>query len=63
MMKKPGFSTAKTKPFKLGPLTTVASVIEARSLISPALRARVAAALLLSVSYLPFKEAFIFEGN
>ena len=59
MMKKPGFSTARARPFKLGPLTTVASVKEARSLTSPALTTTVAAALLLSMSYLPFKEAFI----
>lgn len=61
-MKKPGFSTARAKPFKLGPLTTVASVKEARSLTSPALKAKeaaVAGALLFSVSYLPFKDAFI----
>lgn len=61
-MKKPGFSTAKAKPFKLGPLTTVASVKEARSLKSPALKTKEAAAagpLLFSVSYLPFKDAFI----
>lgn len=65
-MKKPGFSTAKAKPFKLGPLTTVASVSEARSLTSPALKAIVAAAaglLLFSSSYLPFKDAFIFGKN
>ena len=65
-MKKPGFSTAKAKPFKLGPLTTVASVSEARSLTSPALKATVAAAaglLLFSSSYLPFKDAFIFGRN
>lgn len=62
MMKKPGLSTARVKPFKLGPLAKVASVNEARSLTSPALKANAAAAagaLLFSVSYLPFKEAFI----
>lgn len=60
-MKKPGFSTARAKPFKLGPFTTVASVKEALSLTSPALKATVAAAtpLSLSVSYLPFNDAFI----
>lgn len=59
-MKKPGFSTARAKPFKLGPLTTVASVMEARSLMSPALTPTVAAAAALSVSYLAFNDAFIF---
>lgn len=56
-MKKPGFSTARAKPFKLGPLTTVASVSEARSLTSPALKAIVAAAagLLLLSTILGFR--------
>jgi len=58
-MKKPGFSTARDKPFKLGPLTKVASVTEARSLTSPVLKATVAAPVLLSFSYLPFKDALI----
>ena len=58
-MKKPGFSTARAKPFKLGPLTMVASVMEARSLMSPALTATVAAAAALSVSYLALNDAFI----
>jgi hypothetical protein len=61
-MKNPGFSTARAKPVKLGPLTTVASVKEARSLTSPALKTKEAAAagpLLFSVSNLPFKDAFI----
>lgn len=58
-MNTPGFSTPRTKPFKPGPLTTVASVSEARSLTSLAKTATFAAAPLLSVSYLPFKDAFI----
>ena len=58
-MKKPGFLTATVKPFRLGPLTNVVSVMEARSLTSPELTARVAAAVLLSFAYLPFKDAFI----
>ena len=63
MMKKPGFSSARAKPFKLGPLTTVASVMEALSLTSPALRARVAVAPpFLSESYLPLKVAFIVNN-
>lgn len=59
MMKKPGFSRAKAKPFKQGPLTTVASVMEARSLKSPALKATVVAAAALSGSYLALNDAFI----
>lgn len=59
MMKKPGFSRAKDKPFKLGPLMTVASVMEARSLNSPASAVTVAAAAALSGSYLALNEAFI----
>lgn len=61
-MKKPGFSTARAKPFKLGPLTMVASVMDARSLTFPAVTATTAAAdELLSVSYLAFNDAFIFS--
>lgn len=61
MVKDPGFSTARAKPFKQGPLTTVASVMEARSLTSPALKARVTAeaAVALSASYFALKDAFI----
>lgn len=61
MVKNPGFSTARAKPFKQGPLTTVASVMEARSLTSPALKARVTAevAVALSASYFALKDAFI----
>lgn len=59
MMKKPGFSRAKAKPFKQGPLTTVASVMEARSLKSPAFKATVVAAAALSGSYLALNDAFI----
>ena len=58
-MKKPGFSTARERPFKLGPLMIVASVMDARSLTSPALTAKVEAAPLLSASYLVFRVAFI----
>lgn len=49
MTKKPGFSTAKAKPVKLGPLATVASVREPLSLISPALKATVATAPAVEV--------------
>lgn len=62
-MKKPGFSTARERPFKLGPLMIVASVIEARSLTSPALTAKVEAAPLLSASYLVFRVAFIVSSE
>lgn len=62
-MKKPGFSTARDKPFKLGPLTTVASVREARSLKSPALKETVVEAAALSGSYLALNEAFIIFGE
>lgn len=62
-MKKPGFSTAKARPFKLGPLTTVASVREARSLKSPALTDTVAAAAALSGSYLALNDAFIISTS
>lgn len=63
-MKEPGFSTARTRPVKLGPLMKVASVMEARSLTSPALTATVAAAPpFLSMSYLPFKAAFIVNNG
>lgn len=58
-MNNPGFSTARANPFKLGPLTTVASVMEARSLRSPALNATVALAAALSGSYRALNEAFI----
>nr|GMD96284.1 hypothetical protein BHM03_00039351 [Ipomoea batatas] len=47
-MKAPGFSSARAKPFKEGPLTTVASVMVARSFMSPALTETVAAAAILS---------------
>lgn len=59
MIKKPGFSTAKAKPFKQGPLTMVASVMEARSLKSPALAVTVAKTAALSGSYLALNDAFI----
>lgn len=60
MMKKPGFSRAKARPFRLGPWTTVASVMAARSLKSPALKETVeAAAAALSGSYLALNDAFI----
>ena len=63
MMKEPGFSTARAKPSRLGPLTMVASVMEARSLTSPALTENVAAAPpSLSVSYLPLNVAFIVNN-
>lgn len=62
MVKDPGLSTAKARPFKQGPLTRVASVMEARSLTSPALKTRVTAeaAVALSASYFALKDAFIF---
>lgn len=60
-MKEPGFSTARTKPFKLGPAAKVASVSEARNLTSLAKTEMFAAAPLLSVSYLPFRDAFIIN--
>ena len=50
MTKEPGFSTARAKPVKLGPLTNVASVIEALNLTSPALAATVAKAAALFFS-------------
>lgn len=61
MVKDPGLSTARAKPFKQGPLTRVASVMEARSLTSPALKARVMAeaGVVLSASYFALKDAFI----
>lgn len=58
-MKEPGFSTARERPFKVGPATRVASVIVARSLISPALTANEPTPVVLSASYLPLREAFI----
>ena len=58
-MKKPGFSTARERPFKVGPGTKVASVMVARSLISPALKATEPTPVLLPPSYLPLTEAFI----
>lgn len=58
-MKEPGFSRARERPFKLGPATTVASVMVARSLRSPALKAREPIPVVLSASYLPLREAFI----
>lgn len=59
MMNEPGFSTARARPFKEGPLTTVASVMVARSLTSPALTETVAAAAILSRSYRVLSEPFI----
>lgn len=62
-MKKPGFSSERARPLKEGPLTKVASVMEARSLKSPVGIAMVEVAavvdLSVSYSYLPFKDAFI----
>lgn len=59
-MKKPGFSTARERPFKLGPATKVASVMVARSLRSPALKASEPTPVLLPpASNLPLTEAFI----
>lgn len=63
MVKKPGFSAVRSRPFKLGPLTKVASVIEARSLRSPTPPPMTATAVLLSFSYLPFREPLIFFGR
>ena len=62
-MKKPGFSTARERPFKVGPATRVASVMVARSLRSPALKAREPTPVLLSPSYLPLTEAFIISTH
>lgn len=62
-MKKPGFSRARERPFKLGPATTVASVKVARSLRSPALKAREPTPVVLSASYLPLREAFIVKES
>lgn len=63
-MKKPGFSRERARPLREGPLTKVASVIEARSLKSPAGMASVevaeVAVFCVSYSYFPFKDAFIF---
>ena len=50
MPKEPGFSTAKAKPVKLGPLENVASVIETLKPMSPALAATVATAAALFFS-------------
>lgn len=63
-MKEPGFSTARDKPVRLGPLMKVASVTEARNLTSAALTATVAkAAPFLSTSYLPLSVAFIVNNG
>lgn len=63
-MKEPGFSTARAKPVRLGPLMKVASVTEARNLTSPALTAMLAkAAPFLSTSYFPFRVAFIVNNG
>lgn len=63
-MKEPGFSKARAKPVRLGPLMKVASVTEARNLTSAALTATVAkAAPFLSTSYLPFSVAFIVNNG
>lgn len=63
-MKTPGFSTARAKPVRLGPLMKVASVTEARNLTSAALTATVAkTAPFLSTSYLPLSVAFIVNNG
>lgn len=63
-MKEPGFSRERARPFKVGPLTKVASVMDALSFTSPALTVKVAAAVLFfSDSYLPFSEAFIISST
>lgn len=59
-MKKPGFSIERARPFREGPFTTVASVMEARSLTLLAATATVAPAEFLSVAYVVFSDAFIF---
>ena len=48
-MKKPSFSTERARSFKLEPLMIVTSIMDARSLTSPALIAKVEVALLLEV--------------
>lgn len=63
MMNEPGLSMEKPRPLREGPLTTVASVMEARRLTSPALSVRVAEALLFSNSYLALTEAFIIANG
>lgn len=50
MEKEPGFSTARAKPVKLGPLENVASDMEALILKSPALAVTVAKAEALLFS-------------
>lgn len=59
MMKKPGFSTARERPFKLGPAMREVSVMVARSLALPALKESEATPPLLSTSNFPLKVAFI----
>ena len=61
-MKAPGFSSERERErsARLGPQTTVGVVVEARSLMSPALRAKVPATPSLSVLEPPVNEMAAF---
>lgn len=59
MMKEPGFSRERARPLKEGPLTMMASVMEARSLTLPALTATVAPAEFLSLVFLTLSDPLI----
>ncbi|KAM1045728.1 hypothetical protein PS1_036981 [Malus domestica] len=58
-MKEPGFSTTRTRPFKLGSAAKVASAREARKLTSLAKKVTFAATSFMSVSYLRSAAAVI----